>query len=103
MWRSSLTDEDTRAAIDARVARMRGGNFANSEPIGKGASESKIDFGPGFRIYYGTDGDSIVLLRGGDKSTQDADIPKAKACWQDYTKRKKEQLALERKGAKARK
>ena len=102
-WRSALTDEDTKAAIDARIARLRGGNFGSSEPIGEGVSENKIDFGPGFRIYYGTDGDSIVLLCGGDKSTQNADIRNAKAYWKDYRKRNRERKALKREGAKDKK
>ena len=66
-WRSSITDIKTAATIDARIARLRGGNFGDSESIGGGASENKIDFGPGYRIYYGTDDDKIILLGGGDK------------------------------------
>jgi putative addiction module killer protein len=86
-WRGGLTDFDTRAAVDARVARLRAGNYGDSRPIGGGASESRIHFGPGIRIYYGIDGDNIVLLCGGDKSTQDTDIARAKAFWADYKER----------------
>jgi putative addiction module killer protein len=97
-WRSGITDNDTKAAIDARIARLRGGNFGKSEPIGGGASESKIDFGPGYRIYYGLDGNElVVLLCGGDKSTQDSDIRRAKRFWGDYKERKKGQLAARKK------
>ena len=72
-WRSKIADEDTLAAIDARIARFRNGNFGDSKPIGGGAAESRIHFGPGYRIYYGRDGNEVVvLLCGGDKSTQDA-------------------------------
>jgi len=49
-WRNRVADDDTRAAIDARIARFRGGNFGDSRPIGGGVSESRIDFGPGYRI-----------------------------------------------------
>jgi putative addiction module killer protein len=82
---------------------MRGGNFANSEPVGEGVSENNIDFGPGFRIYYGTDGESIVLLGGGDKSTQKANIRNAKAHWKNYKRRQRVQMAPIGKGAKDKK
>ena len=88
-WRNGFGDDDIGAAIDARITRLMSGNFGKSEPIGDGASESKIDFGPGYRIYYGVDGDEIVLLCGGDKSTQSADIIRAKEYWSDYKKREK--------------
>lgn len=90
IWRQALTDRRTKSAIDARIARLRGGNFGDSRPIGDGASENRIDFGPGLRIYYGVDGDDIVLLCGGDKSSQAADIGRARAFWKDYRTRKNE-------------
>jgi putative addiction module killer protein len=90
-WRTGITDEKAKAAIDARIARFRGGNFGDSAPIGAGASESRIDLGPGFRIYYGRDDDTIVLLCGGDKSTQPGDIRQAKIFWTDYKKRKSDE------------
>ena len=62
VWREAILDKRLRAAIDARIARMRAGNFSDSRPIGSGASENRIDFGPGFRIYYGLDGDKVILL-----------------------------------------
>jgi putative addiction module killer protein len=89
-WRKSIADQRTKAAIDARIARLRGGNFGDSEPIGEGASESKIDFGAGYRIYYGTDGKKILLLHGGDKSSQPSDIKAAQAYWKDYKERRKQ-------------
>jgi len=67
---------------------MRGGNFGDSRPIGAGASESRIDLGPEFRIYYGRDGRKIILLEGGDKSSQSADIANALGFWNDYKKQK---------------
>ena len=51
-------------------------------------SESKIDFGPGYRIYYGVDGELIILLNAGDKSSQDEDIQQAKRLWRDYKERR---------------
>jgi putative addiction module killer protein len=68
---------------------MRGGNFSDSRPIGAGASESRIHTGPGYRIYYGIDGNKIVLLLGGDKSSQKLDIRTVLKYWQDYRERKK--------------
>lgn len=93
-WRSRITD-DTRTAIDVRIARFRGGNFGNSKPLGGGVIENKIDFGPGYRIYYGTDGGKIILLCAGDKSTQALDIKRAKTYWNDYKKREKERRDAE--------
>ena len=78
VWRDGITDQTARAAIAARIARLRGGNFGDSRPIGGGASESAIHFGPGFRVYYGIHGDELILLFGGDKSTQASDIQTAK-------------------------
>jgi len=89
-WRDGISDLDTKAAVDARIARLRGGNFSDSDTIGGGASENRIDHGPGLRIYYGVVGtELVILLCGGDKSTQNADIQRAKAYWKDYKKRVK--------------
>jgi putative addiction module killer protein len=93
LWRDGIADKTVKAAILARIARMRGGNFSDSRPIGEGASENRIDVGPGYRVYYGIDGDRIILLWGGDKSTQAADIAKAKTFWEDYRKRVKKNAA----------
>jgi putative addiction module killer protein len=86
-WRDLIADGKTRAAVLARVARLRSGNFSDFRSVGKGVVESKIDFGPGYRIYYGIDGKNIILLLGGDKSTQDADIETAHGYWADYKER----------------
>lgn len=88
-WRAGLADTDTRVAIDIRVTRFRTGNLGNSKSLGGGVSESKIDLGPGYRIYFGTDGNEIILLCGGDKSTRQRDIQLAKKYWRDYKTRKK--------------
>jgi len=89
-WRDRLGDIKTKAAIAARIGRLRSGNFSDSRSIGGGAVENKIDFGPGYRIYYGIDGDKIILLCGGDKSSQGADIQTAQEYWEDYKERVKQ-------------
>jgi putative addiction module killer protein len=83
-WRQGIRDAKARQAVDARIARFRTGNLGVSRSVGEGVSESKIDLGPGYRIYYAIDGQMIVLLCGGDKSTQDEDIRRAKSFWEDY-------------------
>jgi putative addiction module killer protein len=89
-------DDDARAAVDARIARLRGGNFGDCKPIGEGAAESRIHVGAGYRIYYGIDGEAVVLLCAGDKSTQDRDIAIARKYWKDYKKRERERKGAER-------
>ena len=88
-WFNSL-EAMTAARVDRRIRRMEQGNFANSRTVGKGVRELKIDFGPGWRVYYGRDGDKVVvLLGGGSKRGQSRDIRKAQDCWSDYKARKK--------------
>jgi putative addiction module killer protein len=87
-WRRGIRDARARQAVDARIARFRTGNLGVSRSVGEGVSESKIDLGPGYRIYYAIDGQTIVLLCGGDKSTQDEDIRRAKRFWEDYKEAK---------------
>ena len=73
--------------IRARLDRVELGNFGTAKPLGDGVCELKIDHGPGYRIYYAMNGKTVVLLLiGGDKSTQQKDIETAKAYW----KRQKE-------------
>lgn len=70
---------------------MEGGNFSRVEPVGEGVHEFKIDWGPGYRIYFGNDGrEIIILLGGGTKKLQDRDIKTAKERWADYKARKSE-------------
>lgn len=83
------------AGLDARVAasltRMEQGNLSNVEAVGEGVSECKIDFAPGYRIYFGKDGlELVILLIGGTKARQSRDITNAKALWAEYKARKKE-------------
>jgi putative addiction module killer protein len=86
-WRFGLTDKKLKAAVDARITRLRLGVFGDSKPVGDGVLESRIDFGPGYRIYYAVRGEEVVLLYGGDKSSQSADIAKAKSALADHRKR----------------
>ena len=69
---------------------MEQGNFSNVKPVGQGVAEYRIDFGPGYRIYLGQDGEVlIILLGGGTKKGQNADIQLAQQHWRAYKKRKK--------------
>jgi len=78
-WLSSLRDRQGRAKIMARIDRLEEGNPGKSRSVGAGVVEMKIDFGPGYRVYYVQRGEMVViLLCGGDKGTQDDDIQRAK-------------------------
>ena len=84
-WMDSLRDKRARAKIRTRIARVRLGNFGNCEPVGGGVLELKIDYGPGYRVYFGQVGTKLViLLCGGDKSSQSEDIRRAIEYWEDY-------------------
>ncbi len=84
-WISKLKDVKGRGVIKARINRLRLGNFGDCKPVGDGVWELRIDFGPGYRVYYGQTGKQLVLLLcGGDKDTQSADITTAKRYWADY-------------------
>jgi putative addiction module killer protein len=79
LWLQSLRDSQTRARIAMRVRRLAFGNFGDVKPVGEGVSELRLDFGPGYRVYFVQRGQVlIVLLCSGDKSTQDRDIAGAK-------------------------
>ena len=74
----------------ARLERIEAGNFGDVKALRDGVSEMRIDWGPGYRVYFGRDGQAVVvLLCGGDKRRQDADIRKAVDLWQEYVSRKK--------------
>jgi putative addiction module killer protein len=78
-WLKDLRDRQGRAKILARIDRLEEGNPGNTRSVGAGVVEMKIDFGPGYRVYFVQRGEAvIVLLCGGDKSTQDTDIRRAK-------------------------
>jgi putative addiction module killer protein len=73
-----LRDPQAQARIDARIRRLSLGNFGDAKPVGGGISELRIDYGPGYRVYFAQrDLDVIVLLCGGDKRTQHTDIERA--------------------------
>ena len=77
-WFDSLRNRSARARIDARIRRLSLGNPGDVRPVGEGVSELRIDFGPGYRVYYVQRGRAlVVLLAGGDKHTQDRDIKTA--------------------------
>ena len=82
-WFLHLDDMEAKNRIIRRVDRAEGGNFGDHCALGDGVSEMRIDYGPGYRIYFAREGHTIyLLLLGGDKRTQDKDIVKAKAIWQ---------------------
>jgi len=88
-WFEDLKDLRARQKIISRLARVRAGNLGYVETVGEGVHELKIDFGPGYRVYLGQLGSEIViLLCGGDKGSQNSDIKKAKAYWEEYKQEK---------------
>jgi len=83
-WFVGLRDRQGRARIQARIDRAAGGHLGNCAPAGEGVSEMKIDVGPGYRVYFVQRGlEVIVLLAGGDKSSQARDIARAKELAQE--------------------
>ena len=84
-------DTTARVRIITAVVRMEQGNFAAAKSVGSGVSELRLDFGPGYRVYFAKDGEQLViLLGGGSKRRQQADIQTAHALWAEYKKRKRE-------------
>jgi putative addiction module killer protein len=87
-WLVGLRDREAAARVRVRLARIRLGNIGDSRPVGKGVSELRIPYGPGYRLYFGRKGEAVVvLLCGGDKRTQEDDIELAHAYWADYLRR----------------
>jgi len=87
-WLLRLRDQEAAYRIDVRVGRVRLGNLGDARAVGKGVSELRIPYGPGYRIYFGRKGDRVVvLLCGGAKSSQRDDIRKAQQYWADYLRR----------------
>jgi putative addiction module killer protein len=88
-WLFSLRDKILRHRIEARINRIESGNYGDHKRF-LGIVEVRLDVGQGYRLYCGEDGDKIVvLLVGGDKSSQDKDIKKALVHWKDYHEQKK--------------
>jgi putative addiction module killer protein len=91
-YRAWFMGLDVAAATKVAVAleRIAQGNRSSIKGVGEGVSECRIDFGPGYRIYFGRDGEQlIILLGGGTKKRQNEDIESAKAAWREYKERKK--------------
>lgn len=87
-WLDGLRDIRARARIKQRLDRVELGNLGDVRSVGEGVSELKIDYGPGYRVYFAEIGSTVVLLLcGGDKSTQRQDILKAKQYWTDFQQR----------------
>jgi putative addiction module killer protein len=96
-WLKGLRDRRARARINARLARVRLGNLGETRDVGEGVHELKIDYGPGYRLYFGNAGADVVLLHcGGDKGTQETDIRRAKEYWSEYKLRAAGEGAEER-------
>ncbi len=92
-WFDSFRDKKMQAAVDARLSRVRAGKFGDFKSVGGGVFELRISLGPGLRVYYGLHGRQIVvLLGGGDKSSQLRDIRRAQQLWQQFTKHASEKL-----------
>jgi putative addiction module killer protein len=82
-WLNGL-DVQTRARVRVRIDRLEEGLFGDVEPVGEGVSELRLDFGPGYRVYFGQKGSQIHLLLGGSKQGQQNDIRQAKKFWRAH-------------------
>jgi putative addiction module killer protein len=88
-WLDGLKDIVARQKIRIRLDRVRLGNLGKNRSVGEGVYELKIDYGPGYRVYYGLEKKTVVLLLvGGDKSSQKKDINQAKIYWKDHKRRR---------------
>jgi putative addiction module killer protein len=88
-WFGSL-DPIARAKVTVAIARLGQGNLSNAKGVGDGVLEYRINFGPGYRVYFGRDGETLViLLTGGTKKRQQRDIEAATAMWADYRQQKR--------------
>ena len=91
-WFNSL-DAGAAARVRTSLARMEAGNLSNVRGVGRGVLERRIDVGPGYRVYFGRAGDTlIVLLGGGTKERQQRDIERARELWQEYRRRKQQEM-----------
>lgn len=87
-WLEGLRDVQGRARIRVRLDRVRLGNLGDHRSVGEGVQELRIDCGPGYRVYFGIEGRHVILLLlGGDKSSQRRDITRAKEYWHDHQRR----------------
>ncbi|GHT86051.1 addiction module killer protein [Betaproteobacteria bacterium] len=91
-WRDKVKDTKTQIAIDRRIYRAELGNFGDHKPCREGVWELRLDIGPGYRVYYAQDGKTVILLLGGGvKRSQGADITQACEYWHDWQRRKEEE------------
>ena len=89
-WLDTLRDITARQKVRVRLDRVRLGNLGRNRSVGEGVYEIKIDYGPGYRVYYGLEEKALILLLlGGDKSSQEKDIALARAYWNDQKRRSK--------------
>ena len=87
-WFDEL-DAQAAAKVAVNLVRIESGNFSNTKSISGGVYELRIDFGPGYRVYFGKEGEKIIILLGGGiKKKQNADIKRAHELWKEYKKRK---------------
>lgn len=87
-WLDELHDQNIVARVLAGLARVRRGNLGDCKSVGEGVSELRMDYGPGYRVYFAQKGRTLViLLCAGDKRTQEKDIQRAKQYWHDYKQR----------------
>ena len=85
LWMTELRDKRAKAKILVRLDRLKTGNFGDVKSVGSGVSELRIKEGKGYRVYFAREGNKvIILLCGGDKSTQQDDIKRAKKFWREY-------------------
>jgi putative addiction module killer protein len=83
-------DVVVRARVQARILRFEMGNLGDHKEVGAGVWEARLDFGPGYRVYFGKSGREVVLLlTGGDKKSQTRDIKRAREAWAQYMKERK--------------
>jgi putative addiction module killer protein len=89
-WIESVRDRAVKHAVLARINRIRAGTLGDWRSVGKGVFELRVDLGPGYRIYFGREGKTaVVLLTAGEKRSQDADVNRAREYWRDYEARTK--------------
>jgi putative addiction module killer protein len=89
-WIESVKSRVVKAAVAARINRIRSGTLGDWKSVGDGVFELRVDVGPGYRVYFGRDGKTVViLLNAGEKRSQESDIKRAKGYWRDYETRTK--------------
>lgn len=87
-WLNALRDKVAQARIRVRLRQVQAGNFGDCEPVGEGVMELRVHVGAGYRVYLGRHGKTVVLLLcGGDKRSQSADIKRAKELWSEWKRR----------------